>query len=73
MGRLVFYRGGVIVTIGVVIGLAAAMLLGPLMAHMLYGVSPHEPFALLVGPMVLGVVALSRSGCLPVARWRWIR
>lgn len=58
VGRLVFFRGGAIVAIGVVIGLAAAMLVGPLMAHMLYGVSPRDPFALLIGPVILGAVAL---------------
>jgi predicted permease len=58
VGRLVFQRGGAIVTIGVVIGLIAALLSGPLLAHMLYGVSPRDPFALLAGPLILGAVAL---------------
>ena len=58
VGRLVFYRGGAIVAIGVSIGLLAAMFTGPLLAHLLYGVSARDPFALLTGPLVLGIVAL---------------
>lgn len=58
VGRLVLRRGGTIVLIGVVTGLVAAAFAGPLLAHLLYGVSPHDPFALLVGPAMLGAVSL---------------
>jgi len=30
----------------------------PLLAHLLYGVSARDPFALLTGPLVLGIVPL---------------
>lgn len=59
VGALVFRRGVAIVGFGLVGGLvAAAALAGPLLANLLYGVSPHDPFALLAGPLVLGAVAL---------------
>jgi hypothetical protein len=57
VGRLVFYRGGAIVAIGVAIGLTAAISGGPALAHLLYGVSPRDPFALLAGPLILAAVA----------------
>ena len=38
--------------------LVAAVSAGPLLANLLYGVSPHNPFALLAGPSILGAVAL---------------
>jgi hypothetical protein len=58
VGRLVFRRGAVIVAIGAVAGLAACVIAGPLLAHLLYGVSPRDPFGLLTGPLALGLVAL---------------
>ena len=58
VGWLVFYRGGAIVMIGMTIGLMAAVFGGPLLAHLLYGVGPRDPAALLAGPLILGAVAL---------------
>jgi putative ABC transport system permease protein len=58
VGRLVMRRGVGIVSLGVVAGLAAAAVAGPLLASLLYGVSPRDPLALLAGPCVLGAVAL---------------
>jgi ABC-type antimicrobial peptide transport system permease subunit len=55
---LVLRRGAAIVSLGVAAGLAASVIAGPLLAHLLYGVSPHDPFALLAGPSLLGAVAL---------------
>jgi predicted permease len=58
VGQLVFRRGAAIVAIGAVAGLAACAAAGPLLAHLLYGVSPRDPLGLLTGPLVLGAVAL---------------
>jgi putative ABC transport system permease protein len=57
-GRLVFRRGTAIFALGATAGLAACLMAGPLLAHLLYGVSPRDPFALLAGPLVLGLVAV---------------
>ena len=51
-------HGLTIVSIGMAIGIVAAAATGPLLAHLLYGVSPRDPFALLAGPVALFVVAL---------------
>lgn len=58
VGRLVFRHGGAIVLIGVGAGLVAAVFAGPLLAHLLYGVSPYDPAALFVAPCLLAAVAL---------------
>jgi putative ABC transport system permease protein len=58
VGRLVFRRGAAIFAIGAVAGLAACVAAGPLLAHLLYGVSPRDPLGLLTGPLVLGFVTL---------------
>ena len=58
VGRLVFRRGAAIVSIGIAAGLAACALAGPLLAHLLYGVSPRDPMAIAAGPAVLAVVAV---------------
>ena len=58
IGRLVLQRGAGIVLIGAIAGLVASAMAGPLLAHLLYGVSPRDPLTLLVGPSILAVVAL---------------
>ena len=58
VGRLVFRRGATIVAIGVAAGLVACMLAGPFLAHLMYGVSPRDPYALLAGPSVLAAMAM---------------
>jgi ABC-type antimicrobial peptide transport system permease subunit len=58
VGRLVLRRGAGIVLTGVIAGLAASAIAGPLLANLLYGVSPRDPLALVGGPGVLGLVAL---------------
>ena len=58
VGRLVLHRGAAIVLLGVIAGLAASAMAGPLLAHLLYGVSPRDPWALLAGPSILALVAL---------------
>ena len=58
VGRLVFRRGTAIFAGGAVAGLGACLFAGPLLAHLLYGVSPRDPVALLTGPLVLALVAV---------------
>jgi predicted permease len=58
VGRLVFRRGAAIFAIGAAAGLGACVIAGPLLAHLLYGVSPRDPVGLLTGPLVLGAVTL---------------
>src|SRR5262245_11076752 len=57
VGGLVFRRGMAIVSLGIVFGVAACVVAGPLLAHLLYGVSPRDPLAIAAGPAVLIVVA----------------
>ena len=57
VGGLVFRRGMAIVSAGTIAGIAACIIAGPFLAHLLYGVSPRDPLAIAVGPAVLIVVA----------------
>ncbi|MCI0430127.1 MAG: ADOP family duplicated permease [Rhodospirillales bacterium] len=57
VGGLVFRRGMAIVSLGIIAGVAASVIAGPFLAHLLYGVSPRDPLALTAGPAVLIVVA----------------
>ena len=54
---LVFRRGMAIVSLGITAGVAACVIAGPFLAHLLYGVSPRDPLAIAAGPAVLIVVA----------------
>jgi len=58
VGRLVLHRGAWLISIGAAIGLLAAVVAGPFLAHLLYGVSPRDPLTLLAGPSVVAVVAM---------------
>jgi putative ABC transport system permease protein len=58
VGALVLRRGGFVVALGLVAGLAVSLGTGPIIAHMLYGVSPRDPLTLLAGPSVLVAIAL---------------
>jgi predicted permease len=58
VSRLVLRQGLAIVVTGAVIGVVAAAAAGPLLAHLLYGVSPRDPLALVAGPLALTIVAL---------------
>jgi predicted permease len=58
VGRLVLGHGAFIVLIGVGIGFTAALIAGPLLAHLLYGVSARDPLTLLAGPALLVLIAL---------------
>jgi putative ABC transport system permease protein len=57
VGGLVFRRGMTIVSLGIAAGVSACVIAGPFLAHLLYGVSPRDPLALLTGPLALGVIA----------------
>ena len=57
VGRLVFRRGFGLVAIGVGTGLAACVSGGPFLSHLLYGVSPRDPMALSIAPVVLMLIA----------------
>ena len=57
VGGLVFRRGMAIVLLGIAAGVAACVIAGPFLAHLLYGVSPRDPLAIAAGPAVLIVVA----------------
>jgi predicted permease len=54
---LVFRHGMAIVLLGIAAGLAACVIAGPFLAHLLYGVSPRDPLAIAAGPALLIVVA----------------
>jgi putative ABC transport system permease protein len=54
---LVMRHGLMIVSIGAAVGIVAAAATGPLLAHLLYGVSPRDPLALIASPIVLAAVA----------------
>ena len=58
VGRLVFARGAALVAAGIAVGLAAAVMAGPFVAHLLYGVSSRDPLTLLAGPSVMVIVAM---------------
>jgi predicted permease len=58
VGRLVLLRGALVVSIGLAAGLGVALGAGPVLAHMLYGVTPRDPLTLLAGPSILVAVAL---------------
>jgi putative ABC transport system permease protein len=58
VGWLVVRRGAALVVFGAIAGLGATAVAGPLIANLLYGVSPRDPLALLAGPSILGLVAL---------------
>jgi ABC-type antimicrobial peptide transport system permease subunit len=64
---LVLRQGMVPVTVGVALGVAGALGLTNLLAHLLYSVSPLDPAAFVVAPLVLVGVAL--GAMLPPA-WR---
>ena len=46
-----------IVSLGIATGVAACVIAGSFLAHLLYGVSPRDPLPIAAGPVVLIVVA----------------
>jgi putative ABC transport system permease protein len=65
--RLILKQGMSLVVTGVVIGLAAALLVGRLLSRMLYGVSASDPISVAGAAAVLLAVAL--LACYLPARW----
>jgi macrolide transport system ATP-binding/permease protein len=65
--RLILKQGLSLVATGVLIGLAAALLVGRLLSRMLYGVSASDPVSVVGAAVVLLVVAL--LACYLPARW----
>jgi putative ABC transport system permease protein len=55
------------VAIGVIAGLAGALLLGQLMTRLLHGVTTADPLTLAAATLLLGIVALVASG---IPAWR---
>ena len=45
VGGLVFRRGMAIVLLGIIAGVAACVIAGPFLGHLLYGVGPRDPLA----------------------------
>jgi len=56
--RLVLGNGFTLVLIGLAIGLAAALRMGPLLQSILYGIKPHDPYTMAAVALVLMVVSL---------------
>jgi putative ABC transport system permease protein len=56
--RLVLGNGFTLVLIGLAIGLAAALRMGPLLQSILYGIKPRDPYTMAAVALVLMVVSL---------------
>ncbi len=65
--RMVLAQVGVITAVGLAAGGSAAVALGRLMEHRLYGVKANDPLSLLVGAALIVAVALAASA-LPLRR-----
>ncbi len=59
--RLVLSTSARLTALGVLFGLAGALLLGRVLASQLYGVAPSDPLTLLLVPAVVAVVSLTAS------------
>jgi predicted permease len=59
--RLVLGRGLVLVGIGVLLGLAAALAISRLLANFLFNISPSDPITFATVPLLLGLMALIAS------------
>jgi putative ABC transport system permease protein len=64
--RLILARGGLLISIGAVLGLGGALLLSRLTASLLFGISPTDPLTFAAVVVVLGAVAA--PACLIPAR-----
>jgi putative ABC transport system permease protein len=56
--KLVVRQGMVVVALGLLVGLALALALSRLVANMLFGISPTDPFSFAATALVLAVSAL---------------
>jgi ABC-type antimicrobial peptide transport system permease subunit len=65
--RLILTQGMSLVSLGVLIGFAAALLLGQLLSRMLYGVTGSDPVSVAGAAATLLLVAL--IACYLPARW----
>jgi ABC-type antimicrobial peptide transport system permease subunit len=65
--QLIVKQGMTLVSIGMAIGLLAALLVGSILSGMLYGVGAADPVSFLAAIVVLGGVAL--LACYVPARW----
>jgi putative ABC transport system permease protein len=65
--KLVTYQGIRIICVGLIVGMGAGLILGQIIARVLYGVSAADPAALLTGTVVLALAALSAC-LLPAVR-----
>jgi ABC-type antimicrobial peptide transport system permease subunit len=63
---LILARGGLLISIGAVLGLGGALLLSRLISSLLFGVSPTDPLTFAAVVVVLGAVAA--PACLIPAR-----
>jgi ABC-type antimicrobial peptide transport system permease subunit len=59
--RLILGQGLKLITIGVIVGLAAAVALTRLLSSLLFGVSATDPVTFIVIPLILAGVALGAS------------
>jgi ABC-type antimicrobial peptide transport system permease subunit len=59
--RLVLGRGLVLVTVGLGVGIAAALSVTHLLANLLFSVSPVDPATFVGVPLLLGVMAIAAS------------
>jgi ABC-type antimicrobial peptide transport system permease subunit len=51
-------RGMLLVGAGLMIGIAATLVVGPVVAGLLYGISPRDPASLLVAALCLTLVTM---------------
>jgi putative ABC transport system permease protein len=59
--RLVVGQGTAVVGVGIIVGVAAALAAGKLVEALLYGITPHDPLALLGSAGFLLAVGLGAS------------
>ena len=67
IARLIGGQALVLVAIGVVLGLAAALLLAPMAGAVLYGVGPSDPLSMVVAALLVALVA-ALAAFIPAAR-----
>jgi putative ABC transport system permease protein len=61
IARLVVADGLRTVTVGIVVGVVAALMLSQLVASLLYGVSPRDPLVVAVAAITLALIGLGAS------------
>ena len=57
--RMVMRQGITVVVVGLVLGLAGAVVLSRVLRRMLFGIAPHDPFTLLAASALLALAALA--------------